>query len=403
MDQFAVKEMTGMNETSFSVSAPSTCPTVVIDAQARAGTAEPVWLWRGEIPSLNGLRAASILMVLVSHLAHQGTLVPNVWYLCELGHLGVDMFFVISGFLITLLLLREHRRTEAISLKQFYIRRAYRILPAYAFFLLGLAVFSWLNAVSLTGLDWFGVLTYTVSFLPKASWDVGHIWSLCVEEHFYLLWPLALFLWPRRGWVVVIVAIVLTPLLRWFIHTEVPALQVDYCSLTRLGTIAIGCGLAYMVCWPPFRRLFDVTPLSAYLLTLGLALGVAMSERTAQRVIEYQLLLHPLVVALAYALTIWLWTQHTNTLLGSLLNSKPAMVIGVLSYSIYLWQQPFLNPYSNGWFAQGPLNLLCVAVLAGLSYLLIERPFLLLKDRRRPVPAEVRVPEVAVSSVPSGG
>ena len=254
-----------MNDTSLSVASASSRPAVMIDAQTRAATAEPAWLWRGEIPSLNGLRAASIIMVLIAHLAQQGTLVPSVWYLCELGHLGVDMFFVISGFLITVLLLREHRRNDAISLKQFYVRRAFRILPAYLFFLAGIALFAWLGAVSVTGWDWFGVLTYNVGFLPKASWNVGHIWSLSVEEHFYLLWPLALYMWPRRGWMVAIVTILLTPPLRCIIYEYVPGLHVDYCSLTRMGTIAVGCLLAYAALLP-FRRLLDMTPTSAYLI-----------------------------------------------------------------------------------------------------------------------------------------
>jgi peptidoglycan/LPS O-acetylase OafA/YrhL len=322
-------------------------------------------------------------MVLVAHLAEQGRLLPPVWYLAELGHLGVDMFFVISGFLITVLLLREYGRHQAISLKEFYVRRAFRILPAYFFFLAGIAVLNGLNAVALNGWDWFGALTYSVGFLPNPSWDIGHIWSLSVEEHFYLLWPLALCIWPRRGWVVAVVTIAVTPVFRWFIHEQVPALHVDYCSLTRMNTIAVGCGLAYIAYWPPFRRLLDMPPRSAYLLTMALALGVALSERAAQRTPEYQLLLHPLVVALAYAVVLWIWTLHSNTLLGALLNSKPAVVIGVLSYSIYLWQQPFLSPYSDGLFTQGPLNLLGIAVMAAISYLLVERPLLQIKDRRR--------------------
>jgi peptidoglycan/LPS O-acetylase OafA/YrhL len=384
-----------MNDASISASV-SAYPGMVLDQQ-RDLAAEPTWLWRGEIPSLNGLRAASIAMVLIAHLSQQGTLVPNLWYLCELGHLGVDMFFVISGFLITLLLLREQRRNQAISLKDFYLRRAFRILPAYFFFLMGMAVLSSLGAVSLTGWDWFGVSTYSVSFLPKASWDVGHIWSLCVEEHFYLLWPLALFLWPRRGWLVALVTILLTPILRWFIHANVPALPVDYCSLTRMGTIAVGCGLAYLACWQPFRRLMKVTPTSAYLLTIGLALGVIISERTAQRTIEYYLLAHPLVVAMAYAITIWLWTQHAGSWFGALLNSKPAVVIGTLSYSIYLWQQPFLSPYSNAWFEQTPINLLGFLLMALVSYLAVERPFLRIKERMH-TKKEVRSIQVAVQS-----
>jgi peptidoglycan/LPS O-acetylase OafA/YrhL len=96
------------------------------------------------------------------------------------------------------------------------------------------------------------------------------------------------------------------------------------------------------------------------------------------------MILHPLVVASAYAATIWFWTVRADSHLGWLLNSKPAVAIGLLSYSIYLWQQPFLSPFSDQWYAQSPINLLCVAVLAFGSYLLIERPILKLKERISP-------------------
>ena len=149
-----------------------------------------------------------------------------------------------------------------------------------------------------------------------------------------------------------------------------------------MDTIAVGCGLAYLAHSPTFRQLAILPARSAYVLTIGLILAVAISERMAQRVPEYQLLLHPFIVASIYALAIWLWTQHSQTLLGLCLNSKPAMVIGVLSYSLYLWQQPFLSPYSQAWFTQSPMNLIGVAVLAVLSYLLVERPLLQVKERR---------------------
>jgi peptidoglycan/LPS O-acetylase OafA/YrhL len=386
----AVREDNDMNDTSLSEASVSTYPDLAIEVESRAVAVEPAWLTRGQIPSLNGLRAASILMVLLAHLSQQGTLVPRIWYLTELGHLGVDMFFVISGFLITVLLLREQDRHQTISLKQFYVRRAYRILPAYLFFLAGIALLNGAGAIALDGWDWFGVLTYSVGFLPKPTWDIGHIWSLSVEEHFYLLWPLALCIWPKRGWLVAAITIVASPFLRWFIHEQVPALHVNYCTLTRMDTIAVGCGLAYLATWAPFRRLFDMPARSAYLLTIGLALGVGISERLAQSVLAHQLLVHPLLVAATYAVTIWIWTQHSGTMLGLLLNSKPAVAIGVLSYSIYLWQQPFLNPHSDSWFTQAPWSLLGIMGMSVLSYFLVERPLLQIKDRRCHAQTEIR-------------
>jgi peptidoglycan/LPS O-acetylase OafA/YrhL len=353
-----------------------------IDAAAnRADAPAPAWLAHGEIPSLHGLRALSILLVLVAHLSQQGILLPRLWQLTELGHIGVDMFFVISGFLITLLLLREQARRQEISLKQFYLRRAFRILPAYLFFLVGIALLQLLNAASLCGWDWFGALTYSVGFLRNPSWDIGHIWSLSVEEHFYLLWPLGMACWPRRGWIVAALTIVLTPALRWLIHKQVPWLHVDYCSLTRMDTIAVGCGLAYLANWAPFRRALDLSGRLAFLMTMAIAVAAALLERWAQRVPEYRILVHPLLFASLAALAIWLSINRPRTPLGAVLNSKPAVAIGILSYGLYLWQQPFLNPHVDSWLTQTPWNVVGFVALASLSYLLVERPFVRWKDR----------------------
>lgn len=344
----------------------------------------PSWLARGQIPALNGLRACSILLVLIGHLSYQGQFVPNtgVWvYLGGLGRLGVDMFFVISGFLITLLLLREQSRRRTVSLKQFYLRRAFRILPAYGCFLLGVAFLSATGAVQLKTKDWIGAVTYTVSFVHQPSWDIGHLWSLSVEEHFYLLWPVAFCLWPRRAWLAAALVVLATPALRWLILTRAPLLDVDYCSLTRLDTIAVGCCLAYLATCPAFWRLMQTPVRHAYSVSLLLVALVAFSWWLMLKFPIYALTLHPFFVASAYAVTIWIWTNRSDSLLGRLLNSGPLVAIGLLSYSIYLWQQPFLNPYSAEWFTRSPVNLLCLAALAVGSYVLVERPFLKLKDR----------------------
>src|ERR1051325_1826361 len=109
-----------MKAASFAALSIETCRETV-SAATLLDVAEPAWLGRGQIPSLHGFRALSILLVLIAHLAQQGTWLPRIWHLTELGRLGVDMFFVISGFLIPVLLLREQARHEAISLKQFYL------------------------------------------------------------------------------------------------------------------------------------------------------------------------------------------------------------------------------------------------------------------------------------------
>jgi peptidoglycan/LPS O-acetylase OafA/YrhL len=103
------------------------------------------------------------------------------------GSFGVRIFFVISGFLITGLLLNERERTGTISLPDFYVRRAYRILPAAYVFMLAMIAAHW-HALSWSSI--FAALTYSSNYLHEKNWVLGHLWSLSVEEQFYLLWPL---------------------------------------------------------------------------------------------------------------------------------------------------------------------------------------------------------------------
>ena len=162
------------------------------------------------IPSLDGFRAISILMVCYGHLS--GTrnfpvsIVEYGRWCGDVAHLGVLVFFVISGFLITSLLMSEHEMTDAVSLKRFYLRRIVRIFPAFYAFILVMAVATLLGAAQLTGRDFAYALTYTVNFEPNRALQIGHLWSLSVEEQFYLLWPLTLLLLRERRALFVAVA-----------------------------------------------------------------------------------------------------------------------------------------------------------------------------------------------------
>ncbi|HMJ76361.1 MAG TPA: acyltransferase, partial [Iamia sp.] len=155
------------------------------------------------VPALDGLRGAAVAAVLLYHAGH-----------LEGGYLGVDLFFVLSGFLITSLLLSEHRSTGAIGLGAFWVRRARRLLPAALVLLVGVAVYGWLLArpVDLGQIrgDGLATLFYVANWhtvLEGSSyWDLSlapsplqHTWSLAIEEQFYLLWPLAVTLVARRS------------------------------------------------------------------------------------------------------------------------------------------------------------------------------------------------------------
>ena len=237
-------------------------------------------------------------------------------HITDLGYLGVNMFFVISGFIITMLLLREFQRTQTVSLKHFYLRRGLRILPAYVFFLLGIGLFTWMGSVALRTQDWLAAMTYTVSFQEKPAWDIGHIWSLSVEEHFYCVWPLVVWAWPRRCWVAAVAAIVATPALRYGLEACFPTHNCDHCTLTRMDTIAVGCCLAYLAQGGGFRRMANVASGSAYLVTACMVLLVGGSHLLAQRLHVHAMILHPFAVAGCFAATIWIWVNHPTTWIG---------------------------------------------------------------------------------------
>jgi peptidoglycan/LPS O-acetylase OafA/YrhL len=353
------------------------------------------------IPSLDGLRAISIGLVLVSHLAGTrnfplSAAQGNFW---ALGEFGVVVFFVISGFLITGLLLDEVGRTGHVDLPRFYLRRTLRIFPPYYAFLIGLALASATGAVVLASGDLFSSMTYTANYKLDRSWFVGHTWSLSVEEQFYLLWPaVLLFARTRRAILLAAAVVLVAPFIRvaeWEFLRQYGD-GVGHRFETIADAIAIGCVLAgtrswlHETTWYP-RLLaspaFVVVPFAAIggnlmhdhpLVNFGLGMSVAH-------------------VGIALCLD-WAVTYHDGRV-GRILNARPLVFVGWLSYSLYLWQQPFLNRGSVTWAAAFPQNILIVALLALTSYYLVERPSLALRRRLerawKTTPAAVTYPSTS--------
>ncbi|HXS04252.1 MAG TPA: acyltransferase [Rhodanobacter sp.] len=339
------------------------------------------------IPSLDGFRAISILLVAYGHLCGTHRFpVSTVDYARSLGdvaHLGVLVFFVISGFLITSLLMSEREKTGSISLKQFYFRRVLRIFPAFYALILVVFLASLLGWISLNGRDFAFALTYTINYDAHRSWQVGHLWSLSIEEQFYLLWPLVLLaLRERRALVVAIVAIFAAPLVRagisW-IHRGHPhsPLYGMIVFPAMCDYLATGCALALLRPWLLAQGWYARLTASPWLLvTVPVILMITRFSNHALVLLVCSPLLNVCV-----ALLIESSTRHDRTLAGRFLNWKPVAFIGVLSYSLYLWQQLFLDRDSNQWINAFPQNIAFAVVAALLSYFLIERSFL--RFRRR--------------------
>jgi peptidoglycan/LPS O-acetylase OafA/YrhL len=354
---------------------------------------------RCRIASLDGLRAVSIGLVLFGHLAGtRGFPVPSTaarWF--ELSEIGVRVFFVISGFLITGLLLREIETAGHIDLLRFYYRRTFRIFPPYYVFLAAMFALGGLGLLHFAPGDLLHAVTYTSNYHPTRSWNVGHAWSLAVEEQFYLLWPaLLVVLGRRRGLVLAAAFVALSPVIRLGAFALVPSIRpgMEHRFEMAADAIAMGCLLAGLEGWldrrPLYRRL-----LASRLFLLVPALVIAITA-----LLEHPRLAHVLgtVMNAGVALCIHRSVLHATGGLGRLLNSRPLVWMGVMSYSIYLWQQIFLNRSSAAPLCAFPLNLALVFGVAALSYWLIERPALRWRARlesRLFAPPRRRAPAVA--------
>lgn len=330
------------------------------------------------IRSLDGLRALSILLVIISHLiGTRGFFIPEAaGRVFELGELGVRVFFVISGFLITSILLKEFARTRSVNLPRFYFRRTLRIFPPYYLFLMLLAATQVAGLVSLHSGDLVHALSYTSNYHPQRSWLVGHTWSLAVEEQFYILWPATLLLLRKRRALLVAAAFLLiAPLIRVGIWEAFSSISdgIGQRFETVADSIAAGCLLAgvrdrlHEQEW--YRRLLASKAVAVALLMVMAGNGLH-DHPLPHFFLGYTLM----NVGIVFCLD-WCLSNHSGAI-GRFLNYKPVVVVGVMSYSIYLWQQVFLDRYSQSPLCRFPANILLVTIASVLSYLLCERPCL---------------------------
>jgi peptidoglycan/LPS O-acetylase OafA/YrhL len=350
----------------------------------------PSSLQTGRIVSLDGLRAISISMVLIGHAAEPEPRSPVTKWILEVvgdGRFGVYVFFVISGFLITTLLLREEQKTQHISLAHFYLRRAFRILPAYYAFLAAVAWLAARGRVEVDRADLLHAISFTWLYnFRKSHWVLAHTWSLSVEEQFYLVWPLLLIALPRR-WAVGagLTMILMSPVARWALSGAVagPERRVLYVvSAARIDILMLGSLPAIVWKSPRFQECLGAALRARlHLIAVGAAL-LCCTPTTEAHFGRLMSALEPTVQAIgAAALVVWT-VRSPYTVVGWFVGLLPVRALGWISYSVYLWQQIFLNhdnPYPG---AMKNLLNVALAISAGcLSYLLIERPFLHLRAR----------------------
>ena len=346
----------------------------------------------GRIPVLDGIRGIAILLVLAGHTAQNyqplDESVRRWLSVFANPGAGVRLFFVLSGYLITQLLLEEQAATSTTSLRRFYGRRILRIFPAfYAYLLVALLVNAFRSAELAPG-AWIaaGTFTWNYAFLwtsapPVIYWDLGHLWTLAVEQQFYLVWPvLLLWLGPRRGLWLALALIAWCPVARVATYFLFPA-QRGYIGMmfhTAADSIMAGCAMAILVQSEPVRALLRrgstwAAIATAWLLILSPVLGATLRGFPAVAGITLDALAAGWLIA---------WVHYApSPLVTAGLGRGVLPALGVISYSLYLWQQLFLSP--TGWLASGKTVLpwLCALTAAVASYRLVEKPVLRFKSR----------------------
>jgi peptidoglycan/LPS O-acetylase OafA/YrhL len=335
------------------------------------------------IPSLDGLRALSISFVLLGHFAFStGFPIDRSWWTDAYAHYGVRIFFVISGFLITTLLINEREKTGKIDLKQFYLRRAYRIFPAAYFYLLVVTI------VFYSSLPFKYLVTayaYLTSYAVHSPWILRHLWSLSVEEQFYLVWPLlmglGLFLAPRLAFG----AIIFAPLLRVALAKIGPPLGapdvIDSIFPCVIDSLAAGCLLALYQ--PQFRKHRSFFTWRGFPLIWAFTLSIPVLQHY-HNILKFW---HTAGLVQVSALTVFnlgivLCIQNAVTVRPRLLNTPILVWVGNLSYSLYLWNMPFTNPDARSWVTTFPQNLVLTLLAATISYYTVEQPIRKLRERR---------------------
>jgi len=343
------------------------------------------------IHSLQGLRAICITFVVLAHLSGTHHCFHSV-VVERYGNLGVRIFLVLSGYLITSQLVKERLATGSISLKTFYARRAYRIFPAaYVFMLVAIAThwteLSWGNTAT--------ALTYTVNYYQHGSHVLGHLWSLGVEEQYYLLWPLCLLLFFRsRFWIVAAVVAAGPPLrILFWMRWGRPGLEHPFPIF--MDALAMGAAVAMLE--PRLRRFQPKLASRWFVCVPALTFLLPLMQFWNSRVYQS-------VGLSALHLGIALSLRHMMERRYLLLNSSPVMWLGGISYSLYLWQQLFLDRWSSEPWAAFPLNLVLSLMLAAVSYYLVEKPGLKLRERFSPrrlpfvVETSAKVPDITEST-----
>lgn len=347
-------------------------------------TSVPEILKPTHLPGLDGMRGIAIIMVIVYHFYMSSDSMKSV------GPIGVWVFFSISGFLITTLLLKEKIATGNICLKQFYIRRILRIFPVVFLFVIILSIINYYEKLGINFLSFLSAIFFFQNFRGgNSSWYVQHFWSLSVEEQFYLTFPILLVYNLNKYIKITIFLIIFIPIIEYLGYEKIGVFytnhiihNITFALINLFGSsIDILCGSLMSILL--FKNVIVIKD-NVFTRYLGIVVFVISilicADGSAIFISESQLLFFPILISIVLILNL-----NANSLFTKILGNKLLIYIGILSYSLYIWQQLFDNP--NYWFVQSKSILLHVFILltvANASYYLWEKKFLRLRDKFLP-------------------
>jgi peptidoglycan/LPS O-acetylase OafA/YrhL len=369
------------------------------------------------IPTLDGWRAVAILLVLFDHGAdawlhaglaltgHAGAFASDsyAWLKDPIGRAGVHLFFALSGYLITRRLLEEESRFGVISVGGFYLRRLLRIQPAAIVFLLVVGALGLAGVLAVSGPGWVAALLAYANFaMGSQTWYTGHFWSLAVEEHFYLLWPLVfVLLGPRRRLagslaIVLLLGVWLGIVVRYHVAYS-PYMWVR--SDIEGSWVMWGCVAALAQASPAGARLIGLLSrpgISLVALPLA-AFTVLYSD------LDWKIVYGATVLTAAATPLLLIGTmRRPRGWLGAVLELQPLAWLGRISYSVYLWQAIFFvwddeRSAVLGALQSPPWRFMLTLACAAGSYYGIEKPVIRLGarvlGRRAPARPPERAPE----------
>lgn len=301
--------------------------------------------------------------------------------MAQVGALGVTIFFVISGFLITNLLLVEERKEGYVNVKYFYLRRFFRIVPVYALYVVFVCAFIKIDHLNISRYNLAHLFTFTTNFDPVVERVFQHFWSLSVEEQFYLIWPATLIFFRKHLKIVILIFLMISPVTRVIAHKLPNYSMMALCPFFDFSD-AIFIGALGGILYFENQNIGEGKFFGSWLLQLLAVCLIVLFEYlpTGGKLALISLPFGGTIISFSILFLILAYIQQSGKFIFKILNSKPIVHIGVLSYSIYIWQQFFFLGEKAIW-RTFPYNIAEVYLVALASYYLWEKPFLRIKQR----------------------